>query len=305
MKKRRSSQGFSMAVGGPRGGRFSIGRTMLSAKMLNEQQERLEELLKLAYDVDDSLSHPVDGLDDSTPLWKLYLRNRIALSVRMKVDVAGQPTSHYFFPEFEALPTRVERHRGVVDGSERRVALEATSDIYEYGVDNAVFVCVGEVLESDEGIFTPVPSVVRLKQLNHCPMPRGYLPQATGLGKISALDSGDAFIPNRELDFLNVPRRLAPGVVESKLPNEVVEGRSQVVNDVPDYEPRSAQKRVGHLCDVEDVLACVRVDLGANSYQVSFSLDDRFDFALQGIVVLDCPVDLGSDAAEVGLVGHG
>jgi len=273
--------------------------------LIKEQQERLEELLKLAYDVEDALCHPVDSPDDLTPLWKLYLRHRIALSVRIKVDVAGQPASHYFFPEFEALPPRVERHRDVADGSKRGVAVEAASYKHEYRVDNAVFVCVGEVLENGEGMFTPVPSVVRLKQLNHCPMPRGHLPQATGLGKVSTLDSGDAFVSDRELDFLNVPRRLAPGVVESKLPNEVVEGRSQVVNDVPDHESCSAQKQVGHLCDVEDVLACVRVDLGANSYQVSFSPHDRFDFALQGVVMLDCPVDFGLDAAEVGSVRHG
>ena len=65
-----------------------------------EQRERLEELLELACDIEDTRCHLVGGLDDSTPLWKLYLRNRIALSVRIKVDVVGQPTSHYLFPEF-------------------------------------------------------------------------------------------------------------------------------------------------------------------------------------------------------------
>jgi hypothetical protein len=269
-----------------------------------EQRERLEALLKLAYDFGDTPNYFVDGLDDSTPLWKLYLRNRIAFSVRVKVDVRRHHASHYLIAEFKALSPRMERDGDGIGPAQRRVALEATSDIHEYRVDDAVFVCVGEVLEDGKGVLTPVPSVVRLKQLNHCPMPRGYLPQTTGLGKVSTLDSGDRFISDRELDFLNVPRRLAPGVVESKLPNEVVEGRSQVVNDVPDREPCSAQKQVGHLCDVEDVLACVRVDLGANSYQVSFSPDDRFDFALQGVVVLDRPVDFASDAAEVGSVGH-
>jgi hypothetical protein len=85
----------------------------------------------------------------------------------------------------------------------------------------------------------------------------------------------------------------------------MVEGTSQVVNKVSNDEPRSAQECLGHFCNVEDVLPCIRVDLGADSYGVCFSPDDRFDFGLQGIVVLDCPVDFGPDATEVGSVGHG
>jgi hypothetical protein len=270
-----------------------------------EQQERLNELLEFAYDVDDASCHHVGGLDDLTPLWKLYIRNRIALGVRMQVDMLGQPTPHYWLAEFEAFPTGDKVHgcpiNNLVEGG---FASEPTPRSHEYGVNGAVFVSVGEVLEDDEGVLTPVPSIVRLKPLNHCPMPRGDLTQATGLSKVSALDSGNTFVSDRELDFLDVSGHLAPRVVEGKLPNKVVEGTPQVVNEVSDDEPRSAQERLEHFYNIEDMLACIRVDLGANSYRVSFSPNDRFHFRLQGIVVLDCPVDFGPDITEVGLVGH-
>lgn len=101
-----------------------------------EQRERLEALLKLACDFGDAPNYFVDGLDDSTPLWKLYLRNGIAFSVRVKVDVVGQPTSHYLFPEFEALPTRMEGQWEVVDLSNTTSLVSAwTEGLDPVGLD--------------------------------------------------------------------------------------------------------------------------------------------------------------------------
>jgi hypothetical protein len=211
---------------------FSVPFTVETEIMTHtkEQQEHSNELLELAYDVDDASCHDVGGLDNVTPLWKLYIRNRIALSVRIKVDMVGQPASYYPSAEFEAFPTRDKVHgRSVANLVERGVAVEAATRPHEHRVNGAVFVSVGEVLEDGEGVFTPIPSIVRLKQLDHCPMLGGDLTQATGLGKVSALDSGDTFVPNGELNLLNVPRRLAPRVVEGKLPDEMVESTPQVV----------------------------------------------------------------------------
>jgi hypothetical protein len=270
-----------------------------------EQRQRLEALLELAHDVGDTPDHFVGGLDDSTPLWKLYLRKHIALSIRVKVDMLRQRASHYFFAEFEALATGVKGHGNRISNlTERGLALEAAPRSHEHRVNDAVFVSVGEVSKNGEGVLTPVPSIVRLKQLNHCPVPRRHLAQAAGLGKISALNAGNTFISDGKLDFLNVTGHSSPGVVKRKLPDKVVLSTSQIMNEVSNYETRSTQECFGYFCDVEDVLSCIRVDIGANSYRVSFSPDDRFDFGLQGIVVLDCPVDFGLDAAEVGSVGH-
>jgi hypothetical protein len=165
-----------------------------------EQRERLKELLELAYDSDDTLGdHHVGGLDDSTPLWKLYIRNRIALSIRIKVDMVGQPTSHYFAAEFEALPTGDKMHRCPLDNLvERGFTSEPAPRPHEHRVNGAVFVSIGEVLEDGEGVLTPIPSVVRLKQLDHRPMLRGDLTQTAGLGEVSALDSENTFVSDRE-----------------------------------------------------------------------------------------------------------
>ena len=138
-------------------------------------REGLKEWLELAENMDDI---PRDGVEvvnyampTGRPLWQLYRGGRIPCHIHIEVNLIGQSATHYLCATFERLRGSHEVQAHSPDALKGGV-LKRESPAYgdESRVHHTVLVRVGEVLEDGEGMLTEVPSVVRLVDVNHCPM---------------------------------------------------------------------------------------------------------------------------------------
>ncbi len=181
-----------------------------------------------------------------------------------------------------------------------------------------MFVEVGEIAESGEGVDRSmtkvVPATVRLVLVDDGPvfgpnLPKGAAPLA---GKVFRRGTGrHRFVCDRELHLLGKRGLSAFAVDEGELPNQVVEGTSEVMNRIPGDEAPAASHLVGdRRRGTENVVAGIGLVLELNGYSVyrgadriSVGIVEPAGFEVEGLRVLSGPIDLGPDAAKVGPVG--
>jgi hypothetical protein len=97
----------------------------------------------------------------------------------------------------------------------------------------------------------------------------------------------------------NSGRRVS--VRQGKLPNEMVERRAEVVDDITDDRPPFLHRRLPEGFTVEDYLACFYFNLGVDS--VSVAIDERLDPFIQQAHVHIRPLDLRPTSIQ--RVAHG
>ncbi|MBM2809725.1 MAG: hypothetical protein HW416_484 [Chloroflexi bacterium] len=137
----------------------------------------------------------------------------------------------------------------------------------EYRLGIAVLVVVGQVLQEGQrvnighgpAVGAPCHSVVRLEALNESAL--------RWIELISGAPRLDPFLvtcSDRELDARHVSWG-AIGEPTGALPSELVESGSEGVCNVGDRvsEPKGEFAHIGHLRNAEDVVAGLRIELGA------------------------------------------
>ncbi len=179
-----------------------------------------------------------------------------------------------------------------------------------------VLVEVRKVSQLAEGVDVPITefelAAAGLVLVDDYPILRADLVQGGGLLESPEMGiEGRGAILNRELDDLGVAGLFTPGARESRLPNKMVEGASEVVDRVPSNDAPAAYSVFGGCrCDPKDVVSAFRLAIKPNGYSVyrvegGRGTATRTDFAVKGLNVLFGPGNLGPDAGEVGCVGPG
>jgi hypothetical protein len=114
---------------------------------------------------------------------------------------------------------------------------------------------------------------------------------------------------DRKLDDVGVAGFPPSGSDEAKLPNQVIEGGSEVVDGIPDEDSHSADGifRDGCCCP-EDVIAATMLVFKPHGYSVSIGDrggDSKSGFAAKRVEMLFGPLDFSPDTGEVRLVARG
>src|SRR5215210_4415734 len=303
------------------------------------QRERLKEWLELADNLHHEGAHKVDAVDhrhQASPgllagggwcagIGKAYSRREIACHVHITLDCGRENLyTQNLCARFERLPeTHVVKLDGAARGAKdldlvyKRPVRKRSCEDY-----HPVLVAVGELPQPVEGVSgetaVSVPSVVRLVPLDDCPMFRGDIVQRAGpTGGVHAAEifgrgaGWRELISKGKLDLLGVSGLISPAVKARELPDEVIQGPSEVVDHVShEKAPTTESLFREHRFSPEDVVSALVIELQAQSYSVAWRHDstrsvDGADLALKSIAMLFGPVDLGPDAVEVGPVGHG
>lgn len=298
-----------------------------------EQRERLKEWLELADNIHDRSSDFVESVNDldsdvfhlrqrlflarEVDQGKAYVRGDIACHLHVSLDAGGHNShAHDFCIRFEKLHSS---RGGSVDDApiseEIPSVNEGLGGNQQDRVYHSVLIAVGELPEPDEGVeervYSAEPSVGRLMPINQCPVFRGDFAQGTGLAGRADCEllgrgsGGEGVFGYGELDLLGVAGFLAPAVKAGKLPDQVLQGASKVVERIPGDDAKSPQQMLWRQgCHPKDVVAAFTIKLDAKSCSVAFRPKSGVDLALKGIAVLFCPVELRPDTVEVGLIGH-
>lgn len=156
-----------------------------------------------------------------------------------------------------------------------------------------VFVGVGQLAEDGEFVVGgEIPSLVRLVLVE--PAEVGIAKKLPDAGVSEALWR----IRNRELDrFRFFLRRLSSKVEKRKLPHDVIEGRTKVVDDLPDKDaPFQDGEPPAEAGRVERYLRSLRVVLAPDAVQVR--LEEPLDLFVEGIQLLKGPCGLGMGSVE-------
>jgi len=132
----------------------------------------------------------------------------------------------------------------------------------------SVFIDVHELIQNPEGmqIGALQPGLVRLQTLDECLRANGYASES--VARALALETVSGFT-DRELVFLD--RRLLVG--ENQLPDHVVEGRSKVMQTLPN-DNAERKIRSGETESKIEAAIHVRISLGENAafFQTSFDV---------------------------------
>jgi hypothetical protein len=201
--------------------------------------------------------------------------------------------------------------------------VEYDADESEMGV--AMLVDVPEFVENRKRLFGRIlPTVKRLQLLDDCAKVWPDSPEATRYlfprpvgppispGDVSSRGvlstrvngkDGEADVPPL------TPRLTSPGdrvrrdvpVGESELPNEVVESRAEVVDDISD--DGSPLFDSGHRFTVDEYLGSLPVVLGFDFVRIQI-LGERLDPFVEELQVHIRPTYLSPTSTEVGLIGH-
>lgn len=167
--------------------------------------------------------------------------------------------------------------------------------------DEAVFVGIVQLVKKYKGaVPTPVPSLVWLKSLEACPkVARDTLETSPPLHLLAGVESGVSPIS----DFLGETfveadwetgverRRIRPQ--EGNLPCEAVEGRTQVVRDLPDHHRPIDWEFLRPTLDSKRVIASLRLMLGFADF-IEVVPEEPLNALLESYDLAVCPLDLGS-----------
>ncbi len=269
-----------------------------------EQREGLQEWC-------DSFYYPVDGSNHyadtqnhrGVHLWKLYGWGDVACHFHLRVYFAGQSHSHSLCADFQVavpqgtLPAVGELEIGGACSQGSVIKLNIGGS-QQQGVECPVFVLVGKFSKGSEGTPGRVRSIVGLRDVNNCPVsPWDFAEMYPLVGEPVAT------VLNRELDPLCFsPRLRNPDVVAIELPEQIVEGTSEIMHNIVQGDAHAESPIVWDCCDAKDMLARLRIQLGVELNKVGFgstSAYDGPDYGLQGIAMLVRPLNLGSALGKV------
>jgi hypothetical protein len=188
------------------------------------------------------------------------------------------------------IPTSVEEGAAVI-----RSASGDHGGVGERAMDIPVLVYVIQI--SKHGKRMPPREVrsrlVRLQTLNECEIWTRYAG-----GQSLDLRYAKPRLPER-LGFIFIDRKLClPGRIamasENELPQEVVQGRTQVVGELPHRKPKDQRRRL--TWDPKDIGAGLRVEV--TDYAVTFTFENDGPLAVKEGQALICTVEPEVDASQ-------
>ncbi len=132
-------------------------------------------------------------------------------------------------------------------------------------------------------------SVVWLKPLDDCPVVRMHFGQVPfGILFVVRKSIGDG-----ELNRLRLLQR-TPCIPDGELEGQMVERGTEIVNGIAQDKTDAAEEmaQVGHVIDVQDVLAAIRLELHPQSWAIGFDRKRVPNLAIQGIAVFLAALNL-------------
>ena len=208
------------------------------------------DIFNNAFDADNYL---VDSPDNRNvlPLWKQYVRGYVACHFHLRTTVGGEVGHSYdLCADFQVL-------RGVLDevhSLETLSVFKGSSFKGQYSAPNKdwcqqlVFISVGRVAEDTKDALS-IPSLVRLRRVDDCPLRTRDFAKSFPL-----LENPLASILNRELNPSSLPARLGhSNVAQMQLPEQVVEGAAEVVNNISYDDAHLETPVLWDCCDAKDV----------------------------------------------------
>jgi hypothetical protein len=271
----------------------------------NERHERLRQFGDSFYDAVDGPCHQTDSeRHGNVDLWELYARGNVACHFHLSVYSARQSHSHNLCADFQvAVPKRTlpavrEVEIGSGLGGKGSVVKMDHLGSQQQRVESPVFVLVGEFSECSEGTPGRVRSIVGLRDVDNCPVAPWDFTEMFPL-----VSERVAAVLNGELDLIAQSFRLGHAkVVATERIKQVVESTTKVVDDVSQDDADAESPILWDCCDAKDMLARLRVQLGANLNKIGFggaSAQDWPNYGVQSVAMLPRPLDLGPTLSKV------
>lgn len=157
-------------------------------------------------------------------------------------------------------------------------------------IDDAVLVSIGKAGEDGEGMGVGVPSVVRLRLLDECPVFRAQTRNAPGSHPLElSLRLG------RDRELSAVVRD--PAIEQGHLPDQMIERRSKIVDRVSKDDPKAQRRFLSNLKPLAPFPG-VRIEFTDREVGLRFLVEEGIHFGAEFIELLFCPVVLGLDSVE-------
>ncbi len=248
----------------------------------------LEEALEVSERVNYRLGDDSQGSGGRCPILERYLHGDISVHVHFRIrPLRGdmEPRDwclifHRAIPDLAKedrarIGVWLEMNRVEVDSSDGPASLN----------DKPVLVGIPEIVEHVEDVsLAPVPSTVRLQPQDLCPSITADPKQMLVPGKPVKAALWNAVEDGKPVTTRSLSGFLSVG--EYELPDEVIEGRSQVVDNVPDENSYSGGTR--RQVDPKDVVV-LRTALELAPNAVWLRSEKLADFPLEKVKVLLCP----------------
>ncbi|MEO7136604.1 MAG: hypothetical protein ABI037_02700, partial [Gemmatimonadales bacterium] len=155
----------------------------------------------------------------------------------------------------------------------------------------AVLVEVGEFLQLPKGTPGVLPCTKRLQPLNLCPCSATDTfeasPNLPVIAPVAVLNPKD-----RELGLVIRPGRLV-GLVDDQFPDKLVEGRPEIVKDLPDQDAPYTWIEFKDL-DAKDQFPQVRVEIANEFIRLAFL--EVGEFSVQQAKLLVCATEFQPNA---------
>jgi hypothetical protein len=254
---------------------------------------------EVSHDRIDFGKHDVDSLHEGQagPLWKAYIGGRVACHIHLVLYGLENYTPYNLCADFQVSPLRskIEGHDVETGALQLSASNREVRRSNKDWVEHSVFVPVRKPLKDGKPMqFRIVRSLVGLRAFDDCPVRTRDFVVGVRAGELLAIRL------DRECDLSgSLVGGGPPAVIEDELPGELIERTSEIVNDVPEYHGHTKPPFVGHCCDPKDVITRMRIELGAQSNLVAFSVEDRFNFAFKSVAMLMRPLNLGTGATKV------
>lgn len=294
----------------------------------SQPAESIRKLMELAdhtlYLKDNFVKNPVQRDDAGGTLREAinnaWVRNNIACYLHVELEARGPNlyTHHLCIPIHKRVVGSRSKRDHIGDFAPetleklRKVSVPVGKHCYR-GY-HFVFVVVGELPETRQRVQEDVRLIemasVGLMLINDCPMFRSDLVERCGFLKLPFVcQLGRGTVLDRKLDDVRVVWFSSPGTDEAKLPDQVVEGRPEIVGYIPNEDSDSADGtfRDGRCCP-KYVIAAVGLVFKPHGYSVSIGDEgggSEPGFAAKVIEMLFGPLDLSPDSGEVRLVSSG
>ncbi len=261
---------------------------------------RGEVRLELSNKQSHDLRELLDGLPSGATFAERYVKGNSAIHLHLDTGVGWFGSgAHQWCAVLEAFPVSdlLLHDLGVALNHAETRAMRTRSRIADRGqrrMDDLVFVDIREVPEGGgDRILRPVPSFVRLRLLEDCPVFLGNAQERAFLGRFpGALGhrKGEGATSRSLLRSLAVP--------EDQLPDKVVERRADVVDKIAENHPESGRRVFIHDA-IDDMPAALRVEIPHRSSDwLDVTVKEAADLPLKELGVLVCPLDLRPDARK-------
>ena len=293
----------------------------------NQPPESIRKLMEVAdytkYLRNNFAKYPVQRYDAGGTVWEAinnaWVRNNIACHIHVGLEACGADSHAHdlcilFHKPSAVFSPGALQPNDFAPGSLKELKYIGVSvGKHCYRGYHLVFIGVGEIPEPGQRVQEDMGLVemtlVGLMPVDDCPVFRSeFVERPTFLEAPRVRELGRRAVLDGELDLIGVAGLPSPSADETKLPDQVIEGGSGVVGDVPDDDSEPADGIFRECrCRPEDVIAATRLKLTPHGYSVGFGdggTDLRPAFAVKLVEVLFGPLDFSPDTGEVRLVAH-